>query len=174
MSTLYRYLCFLALLALVLPACNPPAVSSQSFEQESFPYQEILGKSWNDLKVMNWMTTNDCTNAAQFQICNDAGVVFWMDADQTVKQVYLYLNNEEGLGPYKGNLPLGIKFYDTMAGVEYKLNRQGVGNAGLPERAGTPDRFHYWATYVQAGMTIIYNAPFPDEDATIYAILLSS
>jgi hypothetical protein len=33
---------------------------------------------------------------------------------------------------------------------------------------------HCWATYQQAGMTIIYNSPSAeDEDATIHAILVS-
>jgi hypothetical protein len=53
------------------------------------------------------------------------------------------------------------------------LNRQGIGNNGLPDEARVPDRMHYWAFYKQAGVTIIYNAPFPDEDATIYAILVT-
>jgi hypothetical protein len=61
-----------------------------------------------------------------------------------------------------------------MGAVEYKLKRRGVGNAGLPDEGSSPDHLHYWATYKQVGMTIIYNSPSPEyEDATIYAILVS-
>jgi hypothetical protein len=37
-----------------------------------------------------------------------------------------------------------------------------------------PDRMHYRAIYHEAGLTSVYNSPFPDEDASIYAILLST
>jgi hypothetical protein len=43
----------------------------------------------------------------------------------------------------------------------------------LPDEGSSPDHFHYWAVYKHLGMTIIYNSPFVDEDATIYAILVS-
>jgi hypothetical protein len=92
--------------------------------------------------------------------------------------VFLYLNKAKGFAPdekdftpYKGKLPLGLKFYDTMGAVEYKLKRQGVGNNGLPDSGATPDHVHYMASYRQAGITIIYNSP-PDEDAMIYAVFV--
>jgi hypothetical protein len=44
---------------------------------------------------------------------------------------------------------------------------------GLPDETGSPDHMHYWAMYKRLGMTVIYNSPVPDEDAYIYAILLS-
>jgi hypothetical protein len=100
-------------------------------------------------------------------------MALWTDANQ-VGTVYLYLNNTNDFTPYNGDLPFGLKFYDTMAAVEYKLNRQGVGNAGLPDNGATPDRMHYRATYHQAGMTIIYSYPAPDEGATIRAIVITN
>ena len=33
---------------------------------------------------------------------------------------------------YKGELPPGLKFYDNLGAVEYKLKERGVGMAGLP------------------------------------------
>ena len=46
-------------------------------------------------------------------------------------------------------------------------------NAGLPDEASSPDHIHYWAVYKELGLTVIYNSPGVDEDAYIYAILLS-
>jgi hypothetical protein len=101
-------------------------------------------------------------------------MALWTDSNQVVETVYLYLNKADGFEPYRGFLPYGIKFYDSLAAVEHKLKRQGVGNAGLPETAAVPDRMHYRAIYHEAGLTVLYNSPFPDEDASIYAILFSA
>ena len=80
--------------------------------------------------------------------------------------------NEGDYTPYNGELPFGLRFYDTLVAVEYKLKKQGVGNAGLPDSGTIPDRMHYVATYSEAGITIIYNSG-PDEDPTIHAILVN-
>ena len=48
-----------------------------------------------------------------------------------------------------------------------------MADAGVPDEASSPDHIHYWAVYKQLGMTVIYNSPGADEDAYIYAILLS-
>jgi hypothetical protein len=90
-----------------------------------------------------------------------------------IETVYLYVNAEDDVQPYKGDLPYGLKFYDTQSAVEYRLKKQGVGNAGLPDEGSSPDHLHYWATYKQAGLTIVYNSPYADEDATINAILIN-
>jgi hypothetical protein len=58
--------------------------------------------------------------------------------------------------------------------VEYRLKKQGVGKAGLPDESSSPDHIHYWALYKQAGITIIYNSPVADEDANMYAIVISN
>jgi hypothetical protein len=134
----------------------------------------LLGKSLTDKVVADFIASNNCSSAAQFQLCEDVGVALLIDLNQIVETVYLYLNNTEGFGPYQGELPFGLKFYDTMGAVEYKLKRKGVGNAGLPDSGATPDHLHYRANYQQVGMTIIYTSPsLEDEDATIYAILVS-
>ena len=112
--------------------------------------------------------------ANQFQICKDAGVALWLNSDQIVETVYLYLNNAEGYGPYQGVLPFGLKFYDVREAVEYKLRRQGIDQDGIPDTHETPDHIHEWASYKQAGLTIIYNPASDDEaGATLYAILVS-
>jgi hypothetical protein len=162
---------------LLLTACGPWAVQPQTKEQvapKGASYEDLLGKSLTDTEVADFMVHNNCSGASQFQLCKEIGLALWVTSDQVVETVYLYLNNAEGFVPYKGELPHGLKYYDIMEAVEYKLKRQGVGNAGLPDEGGSPDRLHYWATYKQVGMTIIYNSPSPeDEDATIYAILMS-
>ena len=96
-----------------------------------------------------------------------------MDASGIVRNVYLYLHNRDGFTPYKGELPFGLKFYDTMGSVQHKLNRQRIGQEGRPDESAVPDHFHYWAFYREASITIIYNSPYADEDATIYAIILN-
>jgi hypothetical protein len=147
-------------------------------EKESPPpraavYESVLDKSLTDEVVADFISSNNCSSANQFLLCHSAGMALWTDANQVVESVYLYLNDAKEFEPYKGELPFGLKFYDTMAAVEYKLNRQGIGTAGLPNTGETPDRMHYRATYHEAGLTIIYNYPFPDEGATINSVLIT-
>jgi hypothetical protein len=177
MNKLYRSLGILAALTLLLSACSAWAPQVQA-EEHKAPraalYKDLLGKPITDEEVASFIASNNCLSAAQFQLCKDVGVALLINVNQIVETVYLYLNNAEGFGPYQGELPFGLKFYDTMGAVEYKLKRKGIGNAGLPDSGDTPDHLHYWANYRQASLTIIYNSPSAeDEDATIYAILVS-
>jgi hypothetical protein len=176
MNKVFKTRSVLVLMALFLTACASPIVHAEPAKSDTMAtasYQAVLGKSLHDKEVADFIASNNCVSATQFQVCNEAGIAFWLDTDQIVKTVYLYLNNVDGFAAYKGELPFGLKFYDILESVEYKLGKQGVGNAGLPDEAATPDHLHYWAMYKQVGLTIIYNAPFPDEEATIHAILVS-
>jgi hypothetical protein len=177
MNVFIRRLRLFAVLPLLIVSCSLHTVSGQSEERvtkNTAPYVNLLGKSLTDRVVADFIASNNCSNVAQFQLCEDAGVALLINLNQIVETVYLYLNNTEGFGPYQGELPFGLKFYDTMGAVEYKLRRKGVGRAGLPDSGDTPDHLHYWANYQQVGMTIIYNSPSAeDEDATVYAILVS-
>ena len=177
MNKFLKTLSVLAVMTIFMIGCSSQDVQAEPANAETLPttsYQAVLGKSLHDKEVADFIAKHNCVSATQFQICKEAGIAFWLDTDQTVKTVYLYLNNVDGFGAYKGELPFGLKFYDTLGAVAYKLKERGVGNAGLPEEAATPDHMHYWAIYKQAGVTIIYNAPFADEDATIHAILVSN
>lgn len=176
MNSFFKILSVLALMALFITACVSQSAQAERAKADAMAtvsYQAVLGKSLNDKDVTDFLASNNCVSATQFQVCNEAGIAFWLDTNQFVKTVYLYLNNVDGFAAYKGELPFGLKFYDIMEAVEYKLRKQGVGKAGLPDEAATPDHLHYWAMYKQVGVTIIYNAPYPDEEATIYAILVS-
>jgi hypothetical protein len=82
-----------------------------------------------------------------FPLCKTASMALQIDSNQQVETVYLYLNNADRFEPYKGELPFELKFYDTLGTVEYKLARQGVGSAGLPDVEAVPDYMHYQATY---------------------------
>jgi len=177
MNKFYRSLGILATITLFMSVCLFQAVQAGQ-EESSAPkvplYQTVLGHSLEENVLTNFIVSNHCSSVAQFQLCKDVGIALLIDSNQTVETVYLYLNNADGVAPYQGELPFGLKFYDTMGAVEYKLGRKGVGNAGLPDSGNTSDRLHYRANYEQVGMTIIYNSPSPeDEDATIYAILMS-
>ena len=176
MNALLKVFRILAIIPLLLSGCA--MLPAQTGEKEradsnSTVYGSILGKPVSHHIVADFVASNQCSSADQFLLCETVGMALWTDSNQVVETVYLYLNNADGFEPYKGELPFGLKFYDNMAAVEYKLDRQGVAIAGLPDLIAVPDHVHYRATYHQAGMTILYNSPFPDEDATIYAILVS-
>ena len=171
----------LAVLSLLLMGCSPQTVQMEP-KANSVPaasYQDVLGKSLNDKDVTDFMALNNCSSAAQFQVCKDAGMAFWIDSNQIVDTVYLYSRNAEGFRKFRGKLPFGLTFYDPMWQVQQKLSslneddQATVWNTGLPDEASSPDHIHYWAVYKELGMTVIYNSPGADEDAYIYAILLS-
>ena len=173
----------LAVLSLLLMGCSPqvaPLKSKANSVPEVASYQTVLGKSLNDKDVVDFMVTNNCSSEAQFQVCRDAGMAFWINPNQIVDTVYLYSRNAEGFRKFKGKLPFGLTFYDPMWQVEQKLSNlneddtsQAAWNTGLPDTASSPDHIHYWAVYKELGLTVIYNSPGADEDAYMYAILLS-
>jgi hypothetical protein len=176
MNKFFKILSVLALMTLFIAACVSESIQSEPAKADTLAtasYQVVLGKSLNDKDVTDFIDRNNCFSATQFQVCKEAGLAFWLDTNQIVRTVYLYLNNVDGFAAYKGELPFGLKFYDIMEAVEYKLRKQGVGKAGLPDETATPDHLHYWCMYKQVGVTIIYNTPYPDEEATIHAILVS-
>ena len=174
MTKLYKSALILNLIILFITACSLQAGQGEQIPPKTAIYKEVLGKSLNDKVVADFIATNHCTSAAQFKLCNQVGMALVIGPDQTVETIYLCLNDVRDFAPYKGELPFGLKFYDTMGAVEYRLKKQGVGNVGLPDSGSTPDHVHYWANYQQVGMTIIYNTPSAeDEDGTIYEILVS-
>lgn len=175
MNSLNRILTLCTLLSVLIAGCSGQLANiadEESARSKVAIYESMLGKSLIDQEVANFIVSNHCSSAVQVQLCQEVGMALWIDSNETVETVYLYLNNTDGFEPYKGKLPYGLKFYDTMGAVEYKLKRQGIGNAGLPYGAGTPDHVRYLADYHQVGLTIIYNSPVADEDATIHAILV--
>lgn len=177
MNALIKLFGMLALISLLVSGCAAqPAQAGQGDRAvpKTAVYESILGKPLNDEDVAEFLAGNQCSSVDHFLLCNDTGMALWVDSNQVVETVYIYLNGAEGVVPYKGELPYGLKFYDIKDAVEYKLKKQGVGKDGLPDEGVTPDHLHYWATYHEAGMTIIYNSPsMDDEDASIYAILVS-
>ena len=142
-------------------------------------YNVLLVKSSTDKVVADFIANNDCSVTTSYIFCRAVGMDLLIDSDQIVVSVFLYLNkapgfvpNEADYTPYNGELPFGLKYYDTLEAVEYKLNKQGVGNEGLPDSGTIPDHMHYVATYNQAGITIIYNSD-RDEDPMIHAIVVN-
>ena len=181
MNQLFKALSTLALLALFTTACSAQVVQLEpktNGAREKTSYLAVLGKSFSDQDVIDFMVANNCASEAQFQVCRDAGMAFWIDPNLVVDTVYLYSRNAEGFSRFTGKLPFGITFYDPMWQVEQKLSdlneddQATSWNAGLPDEASSPDHIHYWALYKDLGLTVIYNSPGADEDAYIYAILL--
>jgi hypothetical protein len=183
MNQRFKTLGLLIIIALSTTACGTQAGQDQQSQQtasKAVTYEVLLGKSSTDKEVVDFITSNNCSSVEQFQLCKDVGIALWINLEQVVETVYLYLNNADGFAPYNGELPFGLKFYDTLGAVEYKLGKIEVEdnslhpalNGGLPDEGSSPDHMHYWAVYKRLSMTIVYNSPFVDEDATIYAILV--
>lgn len=166
----------LAVISLCVSGCvalNAQAKPASTDIAAAVQYQTVLGKSFNDPEVANFFASNNCSAVAQFEICQEAGMSFWMDSDQTVGYVYLYSGNEDDLQRYRGKLPYGLSFYDPMWLVEQKLKKLNTNRTGLPDEADSPDHIHYSASYKRMGLTVIYNSPIADPDAYIYAVLIS-
>lgn len=177
MNALYKVFRVLAAISLLISGCAALPVDAGQGEEAAqtiAAYELLIDKPLTDEIVADFVTSHNCSSVHQFLLCNAVGMALRIDSNRVVETVYLYLNDAEGFEPYQGELPYGLKFYDTMAAVEYKLNRLGIGDSGLPDAAAVPDRMHYEATYHQAGMTIIYNFPFPEEGATIHAIVMTN
>lgn len=104
-------------------------------------------------------------------------MALWIDANEIVKVVYLYAGDADGFRRYRGPLPYGLSFYDPMWRVQEKLvdpdSSNALYQAGMPDETASPDHMHYWAVYERLNMTVIYNSPGKDEDAYIYAIVMS-
>lgn len=179
MNKLFKTLSILAAIALFAIACSPQAAEAAPAE---VTYQAVLGKAISDDNVASFIASNECSSAAsQFQLCQEAGVALWVDANQKVNTVYLYTDASNGFAAYRGELPFSIDASDSMADVEQKLGQPRVEHApqagwepGLPDAGASPDHLRYWAVYERFGVTIVYNTPFGnDKNASIHSILVT-
>lgn len=166
---------------LLVSGCSlaAPGHREESIVPETPAYQTVLGKPLNDSDVIGFLSSNGCSSAGALQVCKEAGMALWIDADQIVEMAYLYAGNAEGFRRYRGELPFGLTFYDPMWLVEEKLmdaeaddTVQPAPQADLREEGSSPDHFHYWAVYNRFNLIVIYNTPFVDEDAYIYAVVV--
>ena len=185
MNKRFQILSILAVIALFATACGAQVVQAKPAEMtapEAAAYEAVLGKSLDDQDVADFIASNRCSGAGQFQMCKAAGLALWTSQSQKVETVYLYLNNTADFAAYKGVLPFGLSSSDTMSAVEHKLGQPKVDQGGpqagwepgLPDQSAIPDYVHYWAMYKRFGVTIVYNTPSAtDQGATIYAILVS-
>ncbi len=174
MGQFYRYLCVLAMLSLFLTSCTAQSTQIKQVKPGVVKYQDLLDKTFSNNDIKNWTAKNNCVFAEQLLSCQNLGIALWLNSEHVVKTVYFYVHNTDGFSAYKGELPFGLKYYDNRQAVEYKLNHQGIGNGGLPDEDSFPIQLHYWALYKKDGLTVIYNSPFADNDADIYAIVLTN
>jgi hypothetical protein len=179
MNTFSKTLIICAAISLLTSACGGRSVQAESAEDNAvavISYRIVLGKSLGDPDVGDFIASNHCTPADQFQLCKDTGMALWADTDEIIKMVYLYAGDADSFRRYRGELPYGLTFYDPMWRVQEKLMDPDSANplyqAGLPDETGTPDHMHFRAVYKQLGMTVMYNTPGEDEDAYIYAIVV--
>ena len=183
MNALFKPFGILAVLSLLISACGRQSVHAEPADSvTAISYRVVLGKSLNDKDVADFIASNNCSPAAQYQLCKDTGIALWIDANQIVNMVYLYAGNTGDFRRYRGQLPFGLSYYDPMWRVEEKirdlnaddsLSPEETWQAGLPDEEGSPDHMRYWALYKRYGMTVIYNSPGYDEDAYIYAVIVS-
>lgn len=181
MSQRSKFLRFLMVITIFTTACSTQTLLAQTEEKpvsKAAPYKDVLGKSMTDEVVVDLIASKQCSSVLPYILCKETGMALLIGSNEIVDGVFLYVNKsagfvpfEDDFTPFKGELPLGLKFYDTMGAVEYKLKQQGIGDHGLPDSGTTPDHMHYVAFYKEAGLTIIYNSP-QDEDALIHAILV--
>ncbi len=194
MNKFFKILSFLALMSLFITACGAQAAPSQPQEQAvpavpntvipvaGVTYAVLLNKSLTDQTVADFIAQSNCSTVEQLQLCRSAGLVLWMDSDQKVQSIFLYPGNDDGFAAYKGQLPFGLTFTDTMEMVEHKLGHpveihapQAGWAPGLPDEGVTLDHIHYLASYKRFGVTIVYNSPSADDKgATIHALLINS
>ena len=180
MNKLFKALSLLAVLAFFATACAPAVVDVAAAPAEVVSYQVVLGKPLGDQDVADFIVRNNCSSAAQFQLCRSAGMTLSIGSNQKVDNVFLYSGDSDGFTAYQGQLPFALAFTDTMEMVEQKLGYpveihapQAGWVSRLPDEAVTPDHFHYVATYEQFGLSVIYNSPAAnDKNATISAILV--
>jgi hypothetical protein len=181
MNKLFKTLSLLAALVFFATACIPAVVNvALAAPAEVVSYQAMLGKSVGDQEVADFIVRNNCSSAAQFQLCRSAGLTLWTDSDQKIQSVFLYPGDNDDFATYQGQLPLGLGFTDTMETVEQKLGYpveihapQAGWVSRLPDEGITPDHFHYVATYEQFGLSVIYNSPAAnDKNSTIHAIIV--
>ena len=182
MNTFLKTLGIFALLLLLVSACTLQGVQVQA-EEGAVPkapgYQTVLGKSLSSNEVSDFVSSNACSFVGAFQLCREVGMALWIDADQRVNLVYLYSSKAEDFNRYRGDLPFGLTFYDPMWLVEEKLSTVEVDESsqvayesGLPDAGSSPDHQHYWAVYEQLGLIVIYDFPYRDADAYIYAVVV--
>src|SRR5688572_4166248 len=131
MNKRFQILIILVAMALFATACGAQVVQAQPAElaePKAVAYEALLGKSLDDQAVADFIASN-CTLAGSMQYCRPAGLALWIDANQTVRQVHLYIHNAKDFAMYKGELPLGLAPNDTMADVEHKLGQWKVDHA---------------------------------------------
>ena len=180
MNKLFTTLSILAAIAIFTTACGAQIAQAAESNSAVVGFQAMLGKSVNEKTVAEFIDSN-CTQAGSYQYCEPAGLALWVDSNQIVQLVYLYVNGPEDVSAYKGELPFGLEATDTMADVENKLGSlkeihapQAGWEPGQPDEGFSRDLTHYWAIYNRFGMTVVYNTPAAnDKSATIYAVLLS-
>lgn len=184
MNKSFPVLSIVVAIALFATAFGALVVQAQPAERvvaKPAAYEVVLGKSLNDRDVADFIASNNCSSAGSFQLCKQVGMSLWLDTDQKVKSVYLYLSSADGFSAYKGALPFGLAARDTRAAIEQKFGQPKVVHAsqagwvpGLPDQGGSPDYVHFWAIYKRFGVTIIYNSPSAyDQSAGVYAILIN-
>lgn len=143
-------------------------------------YHGMLYRSLYDRSVVGFLVGHQCASVSDFHLCPQAGMALQTDSQKQIRHIFLYGQGNELFAPFAGELPYGITFKDTMADVQYKLGQPKIPQQpqlgwepGLPTSGGTPDRIHYWATYEQYDLVIVYNTPLADNlNARIYMILI--
>src|SRR5688572_18541412 len=91
MNKLFKTLSLLAAIAFFATACSPQIAQAAEPVPAAVGYRAILGKSVSEQAVADFIASN-CTLSGSFQYCRPAGLALWVDANQTVRLVYLYLN----------------------------------------------------------------------------------
>src|SRR5687768_12603312 len=126
MNKFFKTLSFIAVMMLFATACSTPVAQAAP---AAAGYQAVLGKPVSDNSVADFIASNKCSSVSQFQLCQGVGMALWIDPAQKINTVYLYAQGENGFAAYKGVMPFGLAFKDTMADVEQKFGQPKIGRA---------------------------------------------
>ena len=141
-------------------------------------YHRMVGQSLADKAVADFIAANHCTSANQYQLCEATGIALAMNGDRTIKTLVLFPGRTNGFAAFRGELPLNLRWNDSLASVNRKLgvspDETFLQEAGLPNESGIPENIRLWAVYEEAGVTVIYNTLSADsQSASIHAILIT-
>src|SRR5512143_180647 len=117
MGRFYRYIFVLAMFSLFFTSCTTQSAQIKQIKPEVVKYQDLLDETFSNDDIQNWTTKNDCIFAERLLSCQNLGIALWLNSEHVVKTVYFYLDNTDGFSAYKGELPLGLKYYDNRQAV---------------------------------------------------------
>lgn len=114
---------FIILSSLVLTLVVP-AGAAQTQTQRALSYRDFLGKTLENDAVVEFILRNNCYYGMGNYACKSQGIELGVTmVKRQIRTVFMYRQGVEGYKQYKGELPLGLRWTDTLASVEARLGQ---------------------------------------------------